>query len=314
MIPFGITMVIFVWGAQLFFGFSRPPDNAHAGLRRRQAVDVEAAAPRGPARDQRAARADRPGRCKLTHDLRGRHPQLLRPGLPHQAGRRARAATPPSWFEATKAGEYHLFCAEYCGTEHSGMIGQVVVMEPADYQSVAVRAAAGAAAAGSRCPRAAASASPVAAGEALFTAKACATCHLPQGGGLGPSLVGVFGKPVHAVGRQHGRRPTRPTCASRSSTRPAKVVQGFQPIMPTFQGQLSEEQADAAHRVHQVAQEGAPAPGRAWRRPHPPAPTALPERTRMATPASNPPRRPASRGAPAPQLPQRRLRRLARGC
>ena len=49
--------------------------------------------------------------------------------------------------------------------------------------------------------------------------KACATCHQPQGGARGPSLVGVFGKPVQAAGRQHGRSPTRPTCASRSSTR-----------------------------------------------------------------------------------------------
>src|SRR5262245_19226462 len=39
------------------------------------------------------------------------------------------------WFEATKTGSFHLFCTEYCGTEHSGMVGEVIVMEPADYQA-----------------------------------------------------------------------------------------------------------------------------------------------------------------------------------
>ena len=67
-IPFGLTMVMFIWGADLFFRESRPPDNATADLRGRQAVDVEAAAHGGPARDQRTAHSRRPPR-QADHDL-----------------------------------------------------------------------------------------------------------------------------------------------------------------------------------------------------------------------------------------------------
>ena len=59
---------------------------------------------------------------------------FLYPGVSGEAGRGARAVQ-QFWFEATRTGEYHLFCAEYCGTNHSGMIGQVVVMEPAQYEA-----------------------------------------------------------------------------------------------------------------------------------------------------------------------------------
>ena len=103
---------------------------------------------------------------KLTHDLRGRDPQLLRARVPHEEGRRARAATRTVWFEATKPGSYHLFCAEYCGTQHSGMIGGSIVMEPGRVPGLARR----------RRPRRATS--PVAAaGETLFQQLGCATCH-----------------------------------------------------------------------------------------------------------------------------------------
>ena len=78
----------------LYATIRRPPDDALADQRRRQAVDVEAPAPGGPARDQRAARADRTA-GEADDDVRGRDPQLLRARVPHQAGRRARAATRP---------------------------------------------------------------------------------------------------------------------------------------------------------------------------------------------------------------------------
>jgi cytochrome c oxidase subunit 2 len=152
-----------------------------------------------------------------------------------------------TWFEATKPGVYHLFCAEYCGTEHSRMIGRIVVQEPAEYQAwlsaeqppapnpppgFASAPAAGAASA---------SASPVAAGEALFQAKACATCHLPQGGGLGPSLVGLFGSTVQLA--DGGTATADEAYLHESIINPlAKVVAGFKPVMPTFRGQISEDE------------------------------------------------------------------------
>jgi cytochrome c oxidase subunit 2 len=85
------------------------------------------------------------------------------------------------WFEASKVGTYHIFCAEYCGTNHSRMIGQVVVMEPAAYQSWLAGGGEG-----SLAQR----------GAALFQQLACNSCHLDSGQGRGPSLQNIFGQPV----------------------------------------------------------------------------------------------------------------------
>ncbi|MGH7790301.1 MAG: c-type cytochrome, partial [Candidatus Binatia bacterium] len=102
--------------------------------------------------------------------------------------------------------------------------------------------------------------SPVAAGEALFTAKACATCHQPQGGALGPSLVGIFG---HEVKLQDGSTAVVDEAYLREAilNPAAKIVAGFQPVMPTFQGQLSEEQVMQLILYIKSLQPGAPAAG-----------------------------------------------------
>ena len=86
------------------------------------------------------------------------------------------------WFEPTKPGKYHLFCAEYCGTKHSGMIGWVYVMEPQDYQTWL----SGGAAQDSLAQT----------GQRLFEDLACTNCHKPDGTGRCPNLVGLFGKKV----------------------------------------------------------------------------------------------------------------------
>src|ERR1700684_4471167 len=88
-----------------------------------------------------------------------------------------------AWFRATRPGVYHLFCSQYCGTMHSGMIGQVVVMEPAQYQAWL----AGGGTTGSLA----------ASGDTLFQQLGCSTCHRSDSQGRGPNLVGLFGKPVH---------------------------------------------------------------------------------------------------------------------
>src|SRR5687768_9319124 len=86
------------------------------------------------------------------------------------------------WFQATKPGRYHLFCAEYCGTKHSGMIGSVIAMDPTDFQAWL---------SGGRTEDA-----PVAAGARLFRDMACVTCHQEEAQGRGPLLLNLFGKPV----------------------------------------------------------------------------------------------------------------------
>jgi cytochrome c oxidase subunit II len=134
-----------------------------------------------------------------------------------------------AWFRATKPGTYHLFCAEYCGTQHSGMVGSIVVLEPAQYEAWMNGGTTG----------------PLSAtGEKIFGELGCATCHRTDTQGRGPNLQGVFGKPVALA-------DGRTVMADENYVREcildpgAKRVKGFQPIMPTFQGLVSEEQVNA---------------------------------------------------------------------
>jgi cytochrome c oxidase subunit II len=135
-----------------------------------------------------------------------------------------------AWFRATKAGTYHLFCAEYCGSQHSGMIGQVVVLEPAQYQAWL----SGGGAAGSMASD----------GHNMFLQLGCSTCHRSDTQGRGPNLEGLYGKPVQL---EDGRVVTADENYIRESilTPSAKIVSGFKPIMPVFQGLVSEEQLNA---------------------------------------------------------------------
>jgi cytochrome c oxidase subunit 2 len=130
------------------------------------------------------------------------------------------------WFNATKPGRYHLFCAEYCGTRHSGMIGQVIVMEANAYQEWL----SGGGPEGSLAS----------AGERLFTDLACNTCHRPDSGGRGPVLNGLFGKTVTT---QDGAMVMVDEAYIRESilNPGARIAAGYQPIMPTFQGLVAEE-------------------------------------------------------------------------
>ena len=134
-----------------------------------------------------------------------------------------------AWFRPTKAGTYHLFCAEYCGSQHSGMIGQVVVLEPAQYEVWLSGGASGTMASN---------------GQNIFQQLGCSTCHRSDTQGRGPDLVGLFGKPVQL---EDGRVVTADENYIRESilTPGAKVVSGFKPIMPVFQGLVSEEQLNA---------------------------------------------------------------------
>ncbi len=133
------------------------------------------------------------------------------------------------WFEATKPGVFHLFCAEYCGGEHSRMIGSVVAMEPSRYEEWLSGGPAGR--------------SVVASGADLFEQLACQTCHNPSQAGLAraPTLEGLFGNQVRL---QDGRTVVADENYLRESilNPMAKVTAGWQPIMPTYQGQVTEEQ------------------------------------------------------------------------
>ena len=138
-----------------------------------------------------------------------------------------------AWFRATKPGTYHLFCAEYCGTQHSGMIGSIVVQEPAQYEAWMNGGSTG----GSTAPLSVS-------GEKIFAELGCVSCHRNDSQGSGPNLQGLFGKQVLLEG---GHTVTADENYIRESILDpgAKIVNGYKPVMPTFQGLVSEEQLNA---------------------------------------------------------------------
>ena len=224
-IPFLITMVIFVWGASVYFAMARPPDETlniyvvgKQWMWKFQHLDGqreinELHVPVGRAVKLITTSED------VIHDLFVPAFRMKADVIP---GRYVSI-----WFQPTKPGRYHLFCAEYCGTRHSGMIGDVIVMEPSEYQAWL----SGGAPEGSLAST----------GAKLFADLACNTCHRPDAQGRGPVLEGLFGKTVQLQG---GATVTVDEAYVRESilTPSAKITAGFQPIMPTFQGLVTEEQ------------------------------------------------------------------------
>jgi cytochrome c oxidase subunit 2 len=132
------------------------------------------------------------------------------------------------WFEATKTGKFDIYCAEYCGMNHSGMIGSVTVMEPREFDNWL---------SGNTN-----NTSPTVAGQQLYQTLGCVSCHGATGeGGRGPALIGLFGSQTQLQG---GQKVTADEAYIRESilNPQLKLVEGFGPIMPTFQGQVSEDQ------------------------------------------------------------------------
>ncbi len=131
------------------------------------------------------------------------------------------------WFTPTKIGEYHLFCAQYCGTSHASMIGKVVVMDPKDYEQWLSGALS--------------TSSMATTGDQLFNQFGCQTCHLANNTGRGPSLVGLFGSTVHL---STGKTVLADQdYIQESILEPtAKVVAGYKPVMPNFRNQMTPDQ------------------------------------------------------------------------
>jgi cytochrome c oxidase subunit 2 len=131
-----------------------------------------------------------------------------------------------TWFEATEPGTYHLFCSQYCGTNHSGMIGKVIVMPPAEYQRWLKQSAEG---------------SLAKKGRQVFLKYRCLSCHSTEAGSQGPNLEEIYGRSVPLA---DGRVVEANDAYIRESIiNPSKkIVAGHADIMPSFQGQISEEE------------------------------------------------------------------------
>jgi cytochrome c oxidase subunit 2 len=223
-IPFGLTMVMFTWGASIYFNESRPPDNA---------LDVYVVGKQwmwklehlGGQREINELHIPVGRAVRLTMTSEDAIHSFFVPAF-----RTKQDAVPgrytTTWFTPTKVGKYHLFCAEYCGTNHSRMGGWVYAMAPRDYEAWLSGGASG----GSLAEN----------GQKLFDELACGNCHKPDGSGRCPSLTGLFGKTVQLAGGATVKADEG--YIRESILQPqAKIVAGYGPIMPTFQGLVTEE-------------------------------------------------------------------------
>jgi len=223
-IPFGLVLVMFFWGAKVFFQITRPPADS---------IEIYVTA------KQWMWKLEHTDGRREMNELHVPVGQPVRLTMASEdvihsffvpAFRFKRDVVPgrfsTAWFEATKPGKYHLFCAEFCGTRHSNMIGWIYVMTPADYQAWLSGGTSGETLAS--------------AGAKRFVEQACNTCHGEQKGSRGPSLSGLYGRTVRM---QSGQTLAADEAYIRESivNPQAKLLEGYPPIMPTYQGLISEE-------------------------------------------------------------------------
>jgi cytochrome c oxidase subunit 2 len=224
-IPLLIAMSIFVWGAKVYFAQYRPQKNA---------MEIYVVGKQWMWKFQHST-----GQREINelHIPVGRKIKLIMTteDVIHDVfipAFRIKADVVPGrytteWFEATRPGRYHLFCAEYCGMNHSGMGGWVVVMEPTEFDNWLSGNAN--------------QMSPAAAGQQMFESLGCVSCHGANGeGGRGPALLGLFGSNV-SLGSGQTVRADEGYIRESILNPQAKIVSGFGPIMPSFQGQVNEE-------------------------------------------------------------------------
>ena len=223
-IPLAIFLVTFVWGALLYFRIYNPPTNA---------MNVYIVG------KQWMWKAEHPGG---QHEINALHVPIGRPvqltmisqdvfhsfSIPDFRVKRevipGRYST--VWFEATDAGTYHLFCTQYCGTAHSAMIGQIIALSPDDYTRWTQQSTSGMSLAQN--------------GERLYSSMGCNACHNGTAAARGPNLAGVYGSKLQL---SNGSQVLVNDAYLRDAIlNPSQhVTAGYAPIMPTYQGQISEE-------------------------------------------------------------------------
>lgn len=227
-IPLLLSMVMFGWGASLYFRMSKPPADA-------MEIYVVGKQWMWKVQHPEGVREINELHVPINRNIRinlGSEDVVHDYGIP--AFRQKIDAVPgrltTMWFRATVPGRYHIYCDQYCGTRHSQMVGEVIAMEPEAYEAWLAGGVSGPSLAQN--------------GEQLFKDLACATCHMPDGKGRGPALAGLAG---HEVKLADGRTVVADDNYLRESilNAPAKIVAGYPPLMPMFQGMVTEEQVMA---------------------------------------------------------------------
>jgi cytochrome c oxidase subunit II len=224
-IPSLICVVLFVWASALYVRESRPPASATEIFVIGKQWMWHLQHPEGPREiNELHVPVDVPVKITMTsqdviHDFYVPAFRVKKDALP---GRYTSL-----WFDPTEIGTYHLFCAQYCGTNHGEMIGWVYVMSAKDYAAWL--------AGGEKTESMAQQ------GERLFTQYGCIECHVAAGAGRAPSLAGLYGQPEKLASGE--TRVVDEALIRQAILVPNSVhVGSYQPIMPTYQGQLSEEQ------------------------------------------------------------------------
>ena len=225
-LPFLVMLVMFAWGAQLYFAAQNPPKDAMEVFVTGKQWMWKVQYPNGGS-EINALHVPVNQAVKLTMASEDVIHSFSIPAF------RVRHDVMPGhynslWFTATKPGRYHLFCTEYCGMEHSGMGGWVDVLNDRDYANWL--AGGGTGTAGSLVEQ----------GRSIFMQNGCSTCHLLNAQGRCPVLTGLYNKPVQLA---DGRTVIADEAYLRESILEpnAKIAAGFQPnIMPVYKGQLTE--------------------------------------------------------------------------
>ena len=225
LIPTLICAGLFIWASSLYFKDSRPPIGSTEIFVVGKQWMWQLQHPEGPREiDQLHVPVGVPIKLTMTsqdviHDFYIPAFRIKKDVLP---GRYSSI-----WFQATKVGEYNFYCAQYCGAEHSAMLGKVFVMRQSDYAKWLAEQSNGV--------------SMAQAGERLFAQLGCATCHAAPTGGKYPGLAGVYGHPVKL---SDGRTVVADDAYIRNAiANPGSdLMAGYAPSMPSFQGQINEEQ------------------------------------------------------------------------
>jgi cytochrome c oxidase subunit II len=223
-IPFAFMIVFFVWGAQLYFIWARPPDDS---------MDVYVVGRQwmwkmqhqGGQREINQLHIPLGRAVKLTMISEDVIHSFFVPAFRiHMDVLPGRYTT--IWFSADKPGRYHLFCSQYCGTNHAKMIGEVIVMDKDEYQTWLTQGVDGGLASE---------------GRKLFMKLQCSTCHSGSVGARGPILESLYHR---QVALEDGRSVRADESYLRESILfpDAKIVAGFKPIMPSYLGQINEEE------------------------------------------------------------------------
>jgi len=230
-VPVIIVVVIFVLGFRGFLDMVNPPSDAYEVLVTGQKWKWFFTYPNGYVDEDLHVPLDRPVRLVMTsedviHSLYVPAFRLKKDVVP---GRYAKA-----WFRATAAGEYELFCAEYCGTSHSDMIARVIVEPQAEFDAWLEASS-----------NFLETLSPAEAGERLYSVRGCKQCHRVDGqDDIGPTFKGLFGR--ERVLQEGGTVTADENYLRESILDPqARVVAGYDPVMPTYQGRLSDREITA---------------------------------------------------------------------